>query len=158
MSADDYSATEAAKLLGLSPKRIRQLAAAGTLSVVQDSPLRVSAESVIAERNRRGVSPIGDTAADTEALALLRAALDEGTRQREVIERLYTERLAITDRRLADLESALADARARAEAAEAQIVILQNPQATVVDSGSAAEQTGTMAASRKRRWYHRGDN
>jgi hypothetical protein len=155
VSADDYSATEAARLLGLSPKRVRQLAAAGRLEVVQESPLRVSAVSVIAERNERGVHTQQSAAAESDSLAIARAALEELARSREALERLYQERQAISERREADLVAALADARARAETAEAALVIAQTQP---VDTSAGATQSSSLTSSKRRRWYHRGHN
>ena len=54
---DTYSAGEAARLLGISERRARQLAAAGHLTVEQAKPLRISARSVIEERKRRERTP-----------------------------------------------------------------------------------------------------
>lgn len=51
--ADTYSARETAQLLGISERRVRQLADSGALDVAQDKPLRISAISVIEERKRR---------------------------------------------------------------------------------------------------------
>ena len=57
MAGDTYSAGEAGKLLGVSERRVRQLAVAGALDVVQEHPLRIGARSVIEERKRRERSP-----------------------------------------------------------------------------------------------------
>ena len=48
-----YTAAEAARVLGLSPKRVRQLAGEGRLDVVEAGPLRVSAVSVLRVRDER---------------------------------------------------------------------------------------------------------
>lgn len=48
-----YTAAEAARVLELSPKRVRQLAEEGRLDVVQSGPLRVSAVSVLRTRDAR---------------------------------------------------------------------------------------------------------
>ena len=54
---DTYSAGEAARLLGISERRARQLAAAGHLTIKQAKPLRITARSVIEERKRRERTP-----------------------------------------------------------------------------------------------------
>ena len=54
MSEDTYSATETARLLGVSTKRVRQLVATGSLIAIKDSkPLAIQKESVHRERSRR---------------------------------------------------------------------------------------------------------
>ena len=55
--ADTYTARETAQLLGISERRVRQLADSGALVVAQDKPLRLDAISVIEERKRRKRSP-----------------------------------------------------------------------------------------------------
>ena len=55
--ADTYSAGETAKLLGVSERRVRQLAVAGALDVAQEHPLRIGARSVLDERKRRERRP-----------------------------------------------------------------------------------------------------
>lgn len=63
MAEDTYSAGQTAKLLGISERRVRQLAASGVLDVVQPKPLRISALSAIEERKRRKRSPKPETSA-----------------------------------------------------------------------------------------------
>lgn len=63
MAEDTYSAGQTAKLLGISERRVRQLAATGVLDVVQPKPLRISALSAIEERKRRKRSPKPETSA-----------------------------------------------------------------------------------------------
>lgn len=54
MSEDTYTATETARLLGVSTKRVRQLVASGNLLAVTGSkPLAIKRESVHKERARR---------------------------------------------------------------------------------------------------------
>ena len=55
--ADAYTARETAQLLGISERRVRQLADSGALVVAQDKPLKLDAISVIEERKRRKRSP-----------------------------------------------------------------------------------------------------
>jgi excisionase family DNA binding protein len=55
MSQDSYTPAQAAELLGLSVKRVRQLVASGKLKAVpRSSPLKIKAESVHKEREDRG--------------------------------------------------------------------------------------------------------
>ncbi|MBM3689725.1 MAG: helix-turn-helix domain-containing protein [Actinobacteria bacterium] len=57
MAGDTYSAAEAARVLRVSERRVRQLVDDGHLQAVQESPLRISAQSVIEERKRREKKP-----------------------------------------------------------------------------------------------------
>jgi hypothetical protein len=50
---DTYGTQQAATVLGVSPRRVSQLAHEGRLLIVQDKPLRVSAESVHVLRSER---------------------------------------------------------------------------------------------------------
>ena len=55
MSQDSYSPAQAAQLLGIGVKRVRQLVASGKLKAVpKSSPLEIKAESVHKERELRG--------------------------------------------------------------------------------------------------------
>ena len=55
MSQDSYTPDQAAQLLGIGVKRVRQLVASGKLKAVPKSdPLRIKAESVHKERELRG--------------------------------------------------------------------------------------------------------
>lgn len=131
--AEGYRVADAARVLGVSPKRVRQLIAEGRLSAVPDaSPVTVEAESVHRERDRRkhrsvstpGPEPMpGAVAVSVETLL-------------EYAERITTRALdaAIADRRAADaardqaedrLRAALAEATQRAEAAEAEAAELR---------------------------------
>lgn len=61
---EDYGAKQAAQVLGVSPRRVAQLAQDGRLEVVQERPLRVSAQSVHemrAARKAGGPKPAGMT-------------------------------------------------------------------------------------------------
>lgn len=54
---DTYSAKDAARLLDVSERRVRQLFAAGTLTAATERPLRLDALSVLAERDKRRQEP-----------------------------------------------------------------------------------------------------
>jgi copper chaperone CopZ len=67
---DTYGTQQAAQVLGVSPRRVSQLAQEGRLDVVQDKPLRVSAQSVHelrAERSGKARHPL--TAPPPESVA-----------------------------------------------------------------------------------------
>jgi DNA-binding transcriptional MerR regulator len=123
--ADTYSAGEAARLLGVSERRVRQLAAAGALDVAQDKPLRIGARSVIDERKRRerrpkpeapaqGLEPdqlrelVSAIVADVVPLAL------EGQRR---VEELLREELAQSRAETAQLRAQLDERKAKRKGA-----------------------------------------
>lgn len=113
--ADTYSASETAKLLGVSERRVRQLAAAGALDVAQEHPLRIGARSVIEERKRRERRPKPESPAqglDPEQLRELVSAIVadvvplalEGQRR---VEELLREELAQSRAETAQLRAQL---------------------------------------------------
>ena len=133
MSADSYTVAEAARLLGVTPKRVRQMIAAGGLpTVAGESPVRLPAEPVHQERERRQASPskpgpapaaqpldaqqvldLAQEIASRVATDSLRIALEAAEPYRQQVE-------ATRDRTEQALRDALAEAEARATAAEAR--------------------------------------
>lgn len=67
-SSDTFTAGQAAALLGVSERRVRQLAASGVLAVVSEHPLRLSQVSVVDERKRRRAAPAPATPATGQSL------------------------------------------------------------------------------------------
>jgi len=121
MSLDTYTPTESGKLLGISPKRVRQLVQEGTLEGVPNSkPLKIKAESVHNERERRG------TTKPAQGLGLIPisevAVLIEQARQ--AAER--GAQLAITAREESEkyLREALAKEQAERKQAEAELSLM----------------------------------
>lgn len=137
---DVYSAAAAAKVLGVSERRVRQLVRAGSLPALSLSPLRVPQDAVHRERNRRRRSPprtsVRSTPAgppeevDVEALVerTVRALLPLMLAPAELAEEAALAALA-------EERALRVAAEARAAAAEARLV----------------EQT----ASVRRRWWSR---
>jgi hypothetical protein len=122
--ADTYSAGETAKLLGVSERRVRQLAVAGALDVVQEKPLRIAARSVIEERKRRERTPKPEApsqALDASQLRELVAALVadvvplalEGQRR---VEELLRDELAQSRAETAQLRAQLDERKAKRKA------------------------------------------
>lgn len=68
---DTYGREQAAKVLGVSARRVSQLVESGRLLVVQERPLRVSAESVntLRAERRSNTSPARSTATPPESVA-----------------------------------------------------------------------------------------
>lgn len=127
---DGYTAGDAARLLGVTPRRVRQLHASGVLpaaagDVVEGAPLLLDREAVHKEREARKVArkstgkPDGSTTTagiDTADLLDVFERMQERTL--ETLRRERTEVLAIRDRTEQDLRDALAAERAAREMAE----------------------------------------
>lgn len=132
---DTYSAGEAARLLGISERRARQLAAAGHLTIEQAKPLRITARSVIEERKRRERKPKAETSGP--------AAL-EPAQLREIVSAIVGDLLPLAlegQRRVEDsLREELAAARAEAQQLQAQL-----------DAERAAADTGGKKSKGKKK-------
>lgn len=116
--ADSYTVSQAAALLGVTDRRVRQLAAAGTLPVVGEHPTRLDAVAVIAARSQRASRQADQTPAANQSGAVLdvdqlRAMV--GAIVGEILPRALEGR----DRVEELLQTELAQARAQAAAAEA---------------------------------------
>jgi excisionase family DNA binding protein len=124
--ADTYTVTEAAKVLRVSPRRVRQYVAEGRLEVIESGPTRLDVAAVLALREARGeraAQATAKTAGHDPALDLLREFADR-------LEAQYSARLAITERAEADLREALHTERAAREAAEREATDLRERLAT----------------------------
>lgn len=147
-AADDtYSAAEAAALLAVSERRVRQLAAAGVLDVATSKPLRVTALSVLAERDRRGSRPRRQPETPPA-----NASIDPD-QLRELVRAIVADvvPLALEGRDRAEqiLREELAAARAEAEQLRQQ---LQNQQQTEAVNPPV---TDSQPQPRARRWFRR---
>lgn len=137
---DFYTPTEAARVLGISEKRIRQLADAGKLDKAGMSPLRLTQVSVIAERDRRkregvvsGGRPARKPLAGTDEESLARMV---GVIADKLIPRALESATQQATRTEAYLRDELARERALRETAEARV----------------RELEAEKAATRPRRW------
>lgn len=132
--AEGYRVNDAARVLGVSPKRVRQLVAEGRLAAIEgSSPMAVEVEAVHRERERRrhrvpATTPGPDAQGGTVAVSVETLL--------EYAERVTARALdaSVADRRAADaardqaedlLRAALAQATQRAEAAEAEAAALR---------------------------------
>lgn len=136
---DTYTVAEAAKVLGRSVKRVRQLIADGTLTVVPgSSPQRVPADQVRARRTaQRTAPPSGPVRARGMTPSEFQQALDAVlNQQRELVS---SERAALeaVHRRAEDFLRAELD---RERAARLQ----------------AEERLRELTEAQARRWWHRG--
>jgi len=120
MASDSYSVREAASLLGLSERRVRQMAAAGSLPIVAEHPTRLEALAVIEERKRRASQPAEAATpvpTDPDYLRTLVAAivgeiLPRALEGRDRVEEILREDLAAARAEAAQLRSELEDAKA----------------------------------------------
>lgn len=175
---DSYTVTEAARVIGVSPKRVRQLIAEDRLPTVPEAtPVRIPAEPVHREREkRRNVSPsTPGPKPDPEQVTLDLATLLDYAREtsRLAIEQTAADREAAKEASLrveSELRESLAEARARAAAAEQRATaaevelaalrerlagfsgVLGGPQKDT-DATAAAEETPKVTDKKRRRWF-----
>ena len=124
---DSYTATEAARILGVSARRIRQLAQEKRLKITQKKPLRVSAVDVVAMKKKReseGVFPAAQRQASDSAL--LRQSLDTLSNAVELMQRQITAGEEASRRNEDTLREQLALERASKERLEKELSELRN--------------------------------
>lgn len=124
---DSYGTTQAGKLLGVSARRVSQLAHDGRLEIVQDKPLRLSAQSVHelrAERSGRGDQranvppPLAESVADQVA-RIVEMVTAETQKAIEVREHLISEVTSHRD----ELKAELVAERAKVEQLQEQLAM-----------------------------------
>jgi hypothetical protein len=123
---DSYSASQAAKVLGVSPRRIRQLVEDKRLKVTQKKPLRVSAVGVLAMRDKRkaeGVSVRPKSSNESELLAQAIKVLEETNLN---YRKMITAGEESARRNEDTLREALADQKQRADKLEQELTELKN--------------------------------
>jgi len=123
---DTYGTTQAGKLLGVSARRVSQLAHEGRLEIVQDKPLRLSAQSVHelrTERSGRGSDqranvppPLAESVADQVA-RIVEMVTTETQKAIEVREHLISEVTSHRD----ELKAELLAERAKVEQLQEQL-------------------------------------
>lgn len=155
---DTYSREQAAKVLGVSARRISQLAGDGRLEIAQETPLRVSASSVHAERERRRgpardlratPPPLETAALISQEVAAVREALERAyARQIETGEALLSETRAERDRLITDLQTERERAEKEAERLRAEVA---EEKARADAERERAEKA--LAAKRRRWWW-----
>lgn len=126
--AEGYRVADAARVLGVSPKRIRQLIKEGRLPVVEGaSPIAVEVEAVHRERERRKSRPASTPGPQPTPAAVAVSVEDLLAYAERITARALD--AAMADRRAADaardqaeqlLRASLAEATQRAQAAEAE--------------------------------------
>ena len=135
---DTYSAGEAARLLGISERRARQLAAAGHLTVEQAKPLRISARSVIEERKRRERKPKAESSGP--------AGL-EPAQLREIVSAIVGDLLPLALEGQRRIEDGLREELAAARAEVAQLRAEQ-----LLDSGAGKKAKKGKKGKKRRLW------
>ena len=172
---DGYTAGEAARLLGVSPRRVRQLLTAGTLTAAawpgerpEGAPVILDRESVHKERESRKASRKetrkheGSTGAGVDVTELLDVFERMQERTLETLRAERTEVLAIRDRTEEDLRNALAAERAAREMAEREAARVSGEAEDLRAEAArlraqVEELTAAPAATpepeRRRRWW-----
>jgi excisionase family DNA binding protein len=144
MTADGYTVAEAGRLLGVSPKRVRQLIADGRLpTVATDGPMRVDAQAVIAERTRRTDRPASTPGPPPSASPALSVTVETLL---ELVERV--QRPAIE---AAEHERAKRDATRDQIEAELKAEIARLSQE--LDALKAGQVVAAEESPRRRRWW-----
>lgn len=139
---ETYGREQAARVLGVSPRRVSQLAADGRLEVVQDRPLRLAAESVHSLRaERRG--PHADQRATTPPPDAADVAAQ--------VERVAGLLAAANLRALTASESVLAEVQGERDRL---LVRVENLQAETVALRAELDRVREqLAAQPRRRWW-----
>lgn len=129
METDLATARQAARIVGISERRIRQLTANGVLEIVETDPLRVRVADCLKLRTQRERTPkptestppagpgLRDIVAEV-AMALFPAAIEAANADRDAIS-------AMRDRIEQELRDALAQEHALRQAAETRVAELE---------------------------------
>lgn len=158
---ETYSREQAARLLALSPRRITQLAKEGRLAVVQESPLRLDAQSVHEERARRRstgrdlratVPPDDPQVTIAAEVARITEMLERSyARQIEATELSRAQAAAERDRLREDMERLRDEARSEAERLRAEVAA-ERERAQVERERAERERERAEAWARRRWW------
>jgi DNA-binding transcriptional MerR regulator len=144
---DSYTVAEAARIVGVSPRRIRQLAEEGRLEIVENDPVKVLASDVIEfkktkqDREERQASlPLPSPSKNSSAALLqqLLAAQEAGRQQAQ---------LAIT--------ATLDEVRERAERAEQRASEAEEARRQAESSLAAIERELELEKARKKGLFNR---
>jgi uncharacterized membrane protein YccC len=144
---DGYTVAQAAKIVGVSPRRIRQLAEEGRLEIVGNDPLKVLATDVLAfkevkeKREQEQASLPTPSPSKTSAPGLLEALLEAQEAGRK------QERLAI--------EATINEVRDRAERAEQRALEAEAARRQAESSLAAIERELELEKARKKGLFGR---
>jgi hypothetical protein len=127
LSMDSYTATEAGRILGISARRIRQLADSKSLKIVKENPLRVSAVDVLDMKKKREAKGLKTTtlksSLDSE---LLRQSLETLSQAVELMQKQLTSGEEAFKRNEDNLRSQLMEEKATRERLERELTELKN--------------------------------
>jgi hypothetical protein len=120
MASESYTVRQAASLLGVSDRRVRQMAASGALPIVGEHPTRLEALAVIEERKRRASQPAeAATPVTTDpdylrtlVVAIVGEILPRALEGRDRVEEILREDLAAARAEAAQLRAELDETKA----------------------------------------------
>lgn len=141
--ADTYTAREAAQLLGISERRVRQLADSGALVVAQDKPLRLDAISVIEERKRRKRSPKPEPSAAGAGL--------DAAQLRELVTAILSDLLPLALEGQRRVEDSLRDELAASRAETAQLRAQLDDERPKKRKGKGKKSRGKRSKGKSRK-------
>jgi NADH dehydrogenase/NADH:ubiquinone oxidoreductase subunit G len=127
LSMDSYTATEAGRILGISARRIRQLADAKSLKIVKENPLRVSAVDVLDMKKKREAKGLKATTLKSSLESeLLRQSLETLTQAVELMQKQLTSGEEAFKRNEDNLRAQLMEEKATRERLERELSELRN--------------------------------
>ena len=144
---DGYTIAQASKIVGVSPRRIRQLAEEGRIEIVGEEPLKVLASAVIKLKEEKEIrdkekeslpSPSPNKNSSAGILQQLLEAQESGRQQ---------ERLAIT--------ATVNEVRERAERAEQRALEAENARRHAESSLAAIQKELELIQAKKRGLFRR---
>lgn len=124
---DTYTATEAGRILGISARRVRQLADDKRLKIVKENPLKVSAVDVLKMKKEREAKGVKTTtlksSLDSE---LLRQSLETLSQAVELMQKQLTSGEEAFKRNEENLRAQLVEERITRERLEKELSDLRN--------------------------------
>jgi NADH dehydrogenase/NADH:ubiquinone oxidoreductase subunit G len=127
LSMDSYTATEAGRILGISARRIRQLADAKSLKIVKENPLRVSAVDVLDMKKKREAKGLKATTLKSSLESeLLRQSLETLSQAVELMQKQLTSGEEAFKRNEDNLRAQLMEEKATRERLERELSELRN--------------------------------
>lgn len=124
---DSYTATEAGRILGISARRVRQLADDKRLKIVKENPLKVSAVDVLDMKKKReaqGLKAI--TLKSSLESELLRQSLETLTQAVELMQKQLTSGEEAFKRNEDNLRAQLIEEKATRDRLEKELSELRN--------------------------------
>jgi len=124
---DSYTATEAGRILGISARRVRQLADDKRLKIVKENPLKVSAVDVLNMKKKREAQGLKATTLKSSLESeLLRQSLETLTQAVELMQKQLTSGEEAFKRNEDNLRSQLMEEKATRERLEKELNELRN--------------------------------